>query len=140
MRQLPGNSRVGDMGDRLHFSAPRHPHDLRGLINENVESFALQKAKPGGYRRRSEIVKDESALLVGVWQTGADVALRRRFLVISIDYEQTPCFPVRSGQFMDPFRAPAGGETHICRHTAAGERLLNDRTHVGVSVSGIDDV
>ena len=41
------------MGDRLHFSAPRHPHDLRGLINENVESFALQKAKPGGYRRRT---------------------------------------------------------------------------------------
>ena len=59
--------------DRRDAPSPSDSHNLLGLIDENVEAFALQEAKPGGNRGRGQIVKDERAVLCGVWQAGLNI-------------------------------------------------------------------
>jgi hypothetical protein len=49
---LPGNIRIGHVRDRRHITAPRHRHDLRGLVDDDVEALLLEDAQSGGDRGR----------------------------------------------------------------------------------------
>src|ERR1051325_8385432 len=92
MRKLPRNIRVWDVRDRRHAPSPGDPHNLLGLIDENVEALALQITEASGNRRWSQIVKDEGAVSISVRQTCAGVQQRPEPLVISINNEEAPCF------------------------------------------------
>src|SRR5207253_8168514 len=123
---------VGDMYDGHHVSPPGNAHDLRRLIDEQIEAGTLQATKTGGNRRRGQIVQQERAVVIRVLEASVYVAFWSRRLVISVDDEQLPGSGMLRGERMEPFRTPGGGEMHPSGHTTAGQGLFDQGSELRV--------